>query len=104
MIFAVCPCETCGCEATDNMVLNLTFSDHYHHPLTLEELGAVIREVNRHTHDRMTRFWTFMAYGSRQHPSILKVELSVEMQAQADAIFQGCTLPKVTLRPGYRMP
>ncbi|MEN9213773.1 MAG: hypothetical protein Q6K12_00875 [Gloeomargarita sp. DG_1_6_bins_138] len=96
MIFAVCPCETCGCEATDDMTLNLVFSDHYHNPLTLEELGAVIREINRHSQDPMTRFWTFMTYVSRHHPSILAVELPAETQAQADAILQGCTLPQVT--------
>ncbi|MCS7031280.1 MAG: hypothetical protein NZL92_07105 [Gloeomargarita sp. SKYG116] len=99
---ALCPCEHCGVGATSDISLDIVFSDHHYAVETLEEFGAVIREINRHTTDPMTRFWAFIAYVATYHPSILAAEMPEEMRARVENILRQCTLPTVTLRPTYR--
>jgi hypothetical protein len=80
------------------MGLDIAFSDHNMAKQALEEFGAVVAAIHRASEDAELCFWTFIRYVSKNHPSILHVDLKPEMLARVEALLKGIDLPCVTLR------
>jgi len=95
---ALCPCPRCQLTSTGNVTLDIAFSDHFYTVETLEEFGAVVREIHSVTTDGSTRFWCFIHYVSTNHPSILQAAPPAELRTAVEDALRGLTLPNVTLR------
>jgi hypothetical protein len=96
---AICPCPKCSVPSTGNMNLDIAFSDHNMARETLEEFGSVVAALHRATNDDQTCFWAFMHFVSKNHPSILGVQLEPDVLARVGPLVAGLQLPAVTLRP-----
>ena len=94
---ALVPCPTCGAPATGNWSLDIAFSDHHFPRESLAKLGEVVAAINTQSDDQAMCFWTFIHYVSVNHPSVLDVDLTPEVQSQAEALLAGLTLPEFTL-------
>ena len=94
---ALVPCPSCSAPATGDVNLDIAFSDHRISEDDLGKLGEVVAAIKTQSEDQQLCFWTFIHYVSVHHPSILGVKLSPDVQASAEAILGGLTLPKFTV-------
>ena len=116
---AICPCAECGVASTGDMRLDIAFSDHHLSTRTLKQLGAVVKalrepaEPDTRAHDAQpddaekrdaVRFWAFISYVSRNHPSILTADPPPELAAAVNDLLgrKRGTLPAVELEDGRR--
>jgi hypothetical protein len=76
---AICPCPRCSVASTDNIQMDIAFSDH-HLPLKkLEELGGVLKRIAKVCGgDAQLRGMSFLAYVTDREPGILRIELKPE--------------------------
>lgn len=100
---AFVPCRECDYPRTGIDQVDVAFTDHFVHPSTLEELGAVIRAIAAVEQRGEQRTSAFLAYVSRNHPVILRVTMPEDVSAECDAVLARAALPTVTYRPGHRI-
>lgn len=95
---AFCLCDKCQVSSSGNQDLDIQFSDHCLAIDTLEEFGSVIKMIQTLCDDANTRYWIFIYYVSKHHPTILKVDLKPDMEARVTELLGDVVLPSVMLR------
>ena len=118
---AICPCAECGVASTGDMRLDIAFSDHHLSARTLKQLGAVVRALREpgalgaqaqearaqdaEARDAV-RFWAFITYVSRNHPSILTADAPPELAPAVNDLLarKRGSLPAVELEGGRTRP
>ena len=94
---AFCPCPSCRAESTGNQELDILFSDHHFTVATLQQFGAVVKEIHGHCDDPRTCFWAFIHYIAQYHAGILGMDLKPEVKRELEALLAQCTLPPVVI-------
>jgi hypothetical protein len=89
----------CGGGPTENIQLDIAFTDHNMSQASLEAFGQVIQAINVVCDDPSARFWAFIYYVSSEHPSILTVELGEEWTEWCSMLFDKLKLPNVKVEP-----
>jgi hypothetical protein len=84
------------------MQLDIAFSDHHLSHKTLNAFGAVIRAIGAATTDEAVRFWTFIAYISKNHPAILTARVPAEWAQRVDDLLRNTSLPQVDVAPSFQ--
>ncbi len=93
------PCPNCQTSSTGNLDLDIAFSDHQLSQKALESLGLVIQRIREICDDDQVRFWTFLYYISKNHPSILSLqEVEPKMKNTAIELLSRIELPQIDMR------
>ena len=96
---ALLPCMKCGGGPSDNIELDIAFTDHNMSDSSIEAFGRIIQSINAVTDDPATRFWAFIHYVSEEHPSILRVDLDEEQTRQLRMLLETIEIPRVVVEP-----
>jgi len=95
---ALCPCSSCGKEATGDPTLDIAFSDHHVSVRTLEELGRVKGLINEQTDDERIQIWALLEFVSRNCPQILTVTLEADIAPAVEDVLAKADAPPVEWR------
>jgi hypothetical protein len=98
---AWCECEKCGEKPDVGSPLELIFTDHNYAPDTLEQLGAVLKEISSLSADSQQAQAAFLYYLSVHHPTILQVNCPPEEAKVFDALLAACTFEPVTIEQSF---
>jgi hypothetical protein len=98
---AWCECEKCGTKPDVGSRLELVFTDHNYAPDTLEQLGAVLKEISSLSEDTQQAQRAFLYYLSVNHPDILQVSFPPEDTQVLEALLAACTLKPVTIEKSF---
>ncbi|HEX8915108.1 MAG TPA: hypothetical protein VF796_22345 [Humisphaera sp.] len=99
---ALCPCTECGAGSTGNAGLDIAFSDHLMHARSIEAFGRVVRAIRAATDDPDVAAWAFIAYVSRDHPTVLTAEPPPDVAPAVAELLGRVVLPPVELVPVRR--
>lgn len=95
---AFCKCDKCHAETTGNQFLDIIFSDHHYSVETLEQFAKAIKEIHAHCEDPVIQFWAFIHYISKNHLSVLRIDLEPKTKALTEEVLIQCHIPKIVLR------
>ena len=92
------PCEECQTNSSGKIHLGLTFSDHIFSISTLEQFGAVIKEIHAHCDDPNKSFYAFIHYISENYNAGFQVDLNADEKAQIMELLNSCTFPSIEIK------
>ncbi|MDD7987149.1 hypothetical protein PQO01_19535 [Lentisphaera marina] len=94
---ALCPCPKCSAGPTEDMGLDILFSDHNFSVSTLNEFGNVIKAISSVSDNDELRFYSFMLYLSNNHNELLQVNYEDEQNALCSSILEKANVPLVKI-------
>lgn len=95
---ALCECEKCGITSTENIDLDILFSDWNMSENTMKKFGSVIKTINSKVDDKDIHQWLFLVFITLHYPELFKIEILDENIKTATELFKALDITRFELK------
>jgi len=87
---ALTSCDECGYDPNNELLrdVSIRFSDWFLNDDDFNLYSSVIKQIHLSCHENDLCLWTFLRFMSVNYPSILSVDMSVDLVIQSDEILK----------------